>query len=74
MLLAIALVSQIAPAAAPVAAPAAAPAAILAPAPAPAHTAAAVGANVHDPRPFIPVPLAACGKANPECRLTGEAY
>jgi len=30
--------------------------------------------NVHDPRPFIPVPLAACGKAHLECRLTGEAH
>ena len=29
--------------------------------------------NVHDPRPFIPVPLAACGKAHLECRLTEEA-
>ena len=28
---------------------------------------------VHNPRPFIPVPLAACGKAHLECRLTGNA-
>ena len=25
--------------------------------------------DVHNPRPFIPVPLAACGKAHLECRL-----
>ena len=30
--------------------------------------------SAHDPRPFIPVPLAACGKAFLECRLTGEAH
>jgi len=34
---------------------------------------AANGPNVHDPRPLNPVPLAACGKVNLECRLTGEA-
>jgi len=34
-----------------------------------AHTAAAVGAAK-----FIPVPLAACGKAHLKCRLTGEAH
>jgi len=28
------------------------------------------GSNVHDPCPFILVPLAACGKAHLKCRLT----
>jgi len=26
------------------------------------------------PHPFIPLPLAACGKAHLECRMTGEAH
>jgi len=30
--------------------------------------------NIHGLRPFIPVPLAACGKAHLECGLTGEAH
>jgi len=30
--------------------------------------------SVHDPRPFIPVRIAACGKAHLECQLTGEAH
>ena len=30
--------------------------------------------NVHDPRSFISVPLAACGKAHLECRWTGVAH
>ena len=37
-----------------------------------AHIAAAVGATFTTLRPFIPVPLAACGKARLECRLTKE--
>ena len=33
---------------------------------------AAVAAAFTTPHPFVPVPLAACGKAHLECRLTGE--